>query len=97
MSLWIDPDIAEIVAGLDGVHDEVMKVAHKGAGLLRAAIRSKTGAMAASVESSALGSKDAWFGMSDEGAIGYNFGHHNTWADRPVSGSHVIEEAVKRL
>lgn len=97
MSLWIDPDCAEIVAGLDGVQDSVMRVAHKGAGLLRSAISSKTGAMAASVHSERLGSKDAWFGMKDEGAIPYNFGHNNTWSNRYVPGSRVIEEAISRL
>ncbi|GAA3537193.1 hypothetical protein GCM10022419_016290 [Nonomuraea rosea] len=97
MSYWVHPDCNEIVAGLPGVHAEVVKTAHRGARLLRKAINSQTGAMAGSVEAHSLGSKDAWFGLSDPGAIPYNFGHHNNWADRDIPGSHVIEKAMRSL
>ncbi|GAA4186919.1 hypothetical protein GCM10022252_19630 [Streptosporangium oxazolinicum] len=97
MSYWVNPDIEEIVAGLPGVRAEVIETAHRGARLLRRNINSSTGAMAASVESEALGAKDAWFGLNDEGAMGYNYGHHNTWSDEPVPGSHVIAKTIGGL
>lgn len=97
MSYWVDPDIAEIVAGLPGVHKEVVETAHRGAKLLRRNINSNTGAMAHSVFSEAMGSKDAFFGLTDDGAVGYNFGHHNTWTDKPVAGSHVIATTIKQM
>ncbi|WP_043617360.1 DUF5403 family protein [Nonomuraea candida] len=97
MSYWVNPRTNEIVAGLPGVHAEVIATAHRGAALLKAEINTRTGAMAASVSAEAVGSKDAFFGMSDEGAIPYNFGHHNLWADRDIPGSHVIEQAMGGL
>lgn len=94
MSYWIDPNVAEIVAGLPGVHAEVVATAHRGAALLKRNINSQTGAMAGSVEVEVLNDKDAFFGMSDEGAMPYNYGHHNNWADRDIPGSHVIEKTI---
>ncbi|MER7208540.1 DUF5403 family protein [Streptosporangium sp. NPDC000239] len=97
MSIWINPRIAEIVAGLPGVHDEVVATAQRGAKLLRKNIHNHTGAMARSVRAESLGDKDAFFGMSDEGAIGYNFGHFNTWANRDIPGSQVIERTIGEM
>lgn len=97
MSVWVNPRIAEIVAGLPGVHDEVVDTAQRGAKLLKKNIRNRTGAMARTVRAEALGDKDAFFGIADEGAIGYNFGHHNNWSDTDVPGSHVIERTIGEM
>jgi hypothetical protein len=96
MSVWVDPDVAEIVAGLPGVKEEVVKTAHRGAAKLKANIAKRTGAMARSVSVS-TGTKDAFFGMSDDGALGYNYGHHNKWSDTDVAGSHVIEKTIREM
>ncbi|MGN9782761.1 DUF5403 family protein [Nonomuraea sp. ZG12] len=96
MSVWIDPNIAEIVAGLDGVKDEVVATAHRGAAKLRANIAKRSGAMARSVTVS-KGTKDAFFGIKDAGALGYNYGHHNNWSDRDIAGSHVIEKTIREM
>ncbi|SFI81889.1 hypothetical protein SAMN05216275_10576 [Streptosporangium canum] len=93
----MDPRVAEIVAGLEGVHAEVISTAQRGARLLKKNIRNRTGAMARSVRAEALGDKDAFFGIGDEGAIGYNFGHHNTWSDTDISGSRVIERTIGEM
>ncbi|WP_431911727.1 DUF5403 family protein [Nonomuraea jabiensis] len=96
MSVWVDPNIEEIVAGLPGVKAEVVKTAHRGAQKLKANIAKRTGAMARSVSVS-TGTKDAFFGISDDGALGYNYGHHNKWSDEQVAGSHVIEQTVAEM
>ncbi|GII83291.1 hypothetical protein Ssi03_12810 [Sphaerisporangium siamense] len=97
MSVWVNPKIAEVIAGLPGVHAEVIATAQRGAKILKANIARRTGAMARSVRAEALGDKDAFFGVKDEGAIGYNFGHFNNWADREVPGSHVIERTISEM
>jgi hypothetical protein len=96
VSVWIDPNIAEIVAGLPGVKAEVVATAHRGAALLKSNIAKRTGAMARSV-SVTQGTKDAFFGISDEGALGYNYGHHNNWSDEDVPGSFVIEKTIAEM
>jgi hypothetical protein len=96
MSMWIDPNIEEIVAGLPGVKAEVVATAHRGAQKLKSNIAKRTGAMARSVSVS-VGTKDAFFGIDDPGALGYNYGHHNTWTDEDVAGSHVIERTVAEM
>ncbi|MEU4726543.1 DUF5403 family protein [Nonomuraea dietziae] len=97
MTVWVDPDVEEIVAGLEGVTAEVVATAHRGAAKLKANIANRTGAMAGSVSAERVGSKDAFFGMSDEGALGYNYGHHNVWSDEDVPGSHVIEKTIREM
>jgi hypothetical protein len=96
VSYSIRPDIAEVVAGLPGVHKEVIATAHKGAKILRKKIAKDTGAMARSVRVEVL-AKDAFFGIGDDGAIGYNFGHLNNWSGEPVTGSHVIERTIAEM
>lgn len=93
----MDPNIAETVAGLPGVHEQVIKTAQQGAKILRRNIAKHTGAMARSVRAEAVGDKDAFFGIKDEGALGYNFGHFNDWADRDIPGSHVIERTIQEM
>ncbi|MEU7830387.1 DUF5403 family protein [Nonomuraea sp. NPDC049129] len=97
MSVWVNPDVEEIVAGLEGVTAEVVKTANRGARKLKANIAKRTGRMAGSVSAERVGSKDAFFGISDEGALGYNYGHHNSWADEQVQGSYVIEQTVREM
>lgn len=96
MSVWIDPDIAEIVADLPGVKEEVINTAHRGASILKRNIANRTGAMDRSV-SVTTGIKDAFFGSDDPGILGYNYGHHNNWSDEDIAGSHVIEKTIKEM
>lgn len=97
MSVWIRPDIAEIVASLPGVHQEVINTAHKGARILRRNIAVDTGDMRRSVGVDIPNNKDAFFYIDDPGALGYNYGHHNNWADRRVPGSYVIQRTIEEL
>lgn len=96
MSVWIDPDIAKIIAHLPGVKEEVVATAHRGATILKANIAHRTGAMARSVKVT-KGITDAFFGIDDPGALGYNYGHHNVWSDEDVPGSHVIEKTIREM
>jgi hypothetical protein len=89
----LNKNLEEIIAGLEGVRDEVHHVAEVGAAEAEARLAAHHYTGDAKVTLT-HGKKDSFVNLEDPAALSIEFGGYNHWAKRRLPGLYIITGAM---